>query len=344
MVTIGMDSHKASLAACAIDDAGRVLGERSFPNSRSGHRRFVAWMDEVGPRRRIGIEGAGNFGAALARALVSSGEVVLEVPSVLTARERRRVRRPGKSDPKDALAIARIVLRERTLPPVNTVQLSTDLKALVDYREQHVHERTRVANRVHADLQILCPGKHVGPLNSAVGLRRAQQVLEQSVGVRSELGLARIKRLHEIDAEIASLARRIAGAVKDVDTRLVGIPGVGSLTAAKLIAEVGDISRFATKSAFAMACGTAPIPACSGNTVRHRLNRGGNRQLNRALHVVAFVQARSHPPAVAYIQRKRGEGKSRTEALRCLKRHLANVIYTTMIAEREGRWAQALDT
>ncbi len=192
--------------------------------------------------------------------------------------------------------------------------------------------------------KILCPGKRVGPLTSVIGLSRAAQALEQAPGVRAELGLARIKRVREIDAEIATLTRRIARAVRDAGTALVGIPGVGSLTAAKFIAEVGNVRRFSTKSAFAMACGTAPIPASSGNTVRHRLNRGGNRQLNRALHVVAFVQARSHPPAIAYLERKRSEGKSRMEALRCLKRHLANVVYVTMIAEQERGSARPLDT
>jgi transposase len=330
MVTIGVDSHKASLAACAVDDASRVVAERSFPNSFAGHRSFARWLDEFEHPRLVGIEGAGNFGAALARMLVVDGQDVREVPSVLTARERGRVRRPGKSDAKDALAIARITLREPGLPPVSIAQLATDLKALVDYREQHVHERTRVANRVHADLQILCPGEAMGPLNSKVGLERARRALRSTSAVRAEVGLMRIQRLELIDAEVRELTQRIDQLVRASATGLLRIPGIGTLTAAKLMAEVVEIGRFPTKSGFAMACGTAPIPASSGNTTRHRLNRGGNRQLNRALHVVAFVQARAHPSAIGYVDRKRSEGKTRLEALRCLKRHLANVVYVAM--------------
>ncbi len=335
MVTIGVDSHKASLAACAVDNASRLVAERSFSNSSPGHRSFARWVGGFERPRQVGIEGAGNFGAALARMLVAEGEDVREVPSVLTARERRRVRRPGKSDPKDAVAIARITLREPGLPPVSIAQFAADLKALVDYREQHVHERTRVANRVHADLQIICPGEAMGPLNSKVGLERARKALRKTSQVRAELGLTRIQRLELIDTEVRELTRRIDQLVRASATGLVGIPGIGTLTAAKLMAEVVEISRFPTKSAFAMACGAAPIPASSGNTTRHRLNRGGNRQLNRALHVTAFVQARAHPPAIAYVDRKRSEGKTRLEALRCLKRHLANVVYVAMEADAE---------
>jgi len=335
VVTIGVDSHKASLAACAVDDAGRVVAERSFSNSSHGHDGFARWVDGFDRPRQIGIEGAGNFGAALARKLVAEREDVREVPSVLTARERGRVRRPGKSDPKDAVAIARITLREPGLPRLSISRIAVDLKALVDYREQHVHERTRVANRVHADLQIICPGEATGALNSKVGLERARGALQKSSQVRAELGLMRIQRLELIDAEVRDLTQRIDELVRASDTGLVGIAGIGALTAAKLMAEVVEISRFPTKSAFAMACGAAPIPASSGNTTRHRLNRGGNRQLNRALHVAAFVQARVHPPAIAYVDRKRGEGKTRLEALRCLKRHLANVVYVAMEADAE---------
>lgn len=333
MVTIGVDSHKASLAACAVDGAGRVVAERSFSNGAGGHRSFARWLDGFEGPCQIGIEGAGNFGAALARVLVGRGQDVREVPSVLTARERRRVRRPGKSDPKDAVAIARITLREPSLPPVSVAQFAADLRALVDYREQQVHERTRIANRVHADLQIICPGEATGPLNSKVGLERARVALRKSPQVRAELGLIRLDRLELLDVDVRRLGQRIDQLVRSSATGLVEIPGVGTLTAAKLMAEIVEISRFPTKSAFAMACGAAPIPASSGNTTRHRLNRGGNRQLNRALHVAAFVQARAHPPAITYIERKRNEGKTRLEALRCLKRHLANVVYQALEAD-----------
>jgi transposase len=177
-ITIGVDSHKASLEAGAVDDASRVVAERSFSNSVAGHRSFGRWVDGFERPRQVGIEGAGNFGAALARMLVEKGEAVREVPSVLTARERRRVRRPGKSDPKDAVAIARITLREPSLPPVSVAKFAADLRALVDYREQHIHERTRVANRVHADLQIICPGEATGALNHLDGRGQIKEKLD----------------------------------------------------------------------------------------------------------------------------------------------------------------------
>ena len=153
MVAIGVDTHKANLAACAIDERGRLVAERSFTNSAGGHRAFKHWLQALPLPRRTGIEGSGSFGAALAQRLAAAGEDVREVPALLTYRERRRTGRPGKSDPADALAIARVVLREERLPVFKAPFAHRDLELLVDYREQLFAEQTRLRNRLHADLE-----------------------------------------------------------------------------------------------------------------------------------------------------------------------------------------------
>jgi transposase len=337
VVAIGVDTHKANLATCAIDERGRPVAQRSFANSASGHRACERWLRALPLPRRIGIEGSGSYGAGLAERLAAAGEEVREVPAVLTYRERRRTGRPGKSDPADALAIARVVLREERLPAFR-LRAHRDLKLLVDYREQLIGEQTRLRNRLHADLRVLVPGYGAklgscGDLTSAASVIAARGLLTPLDGVAAELAELRLARLEALAAEIAALNRRLTAALAGSHPALTTISGVGPLTAARLLGETGDVRRFHSSAAFAMACGVAPIPASSGNTQRVRLSRRGNRQLNRALFTVAFTQARCYAPAHAYMERKRSEGKSWNEALRCLKRHLADVVYRAMLED-----------
>lgn len=337
MATIGIDTHKATLAVSVIDATGRECGARTFPNDHEGHVTLLHWVQGLAAERRFGIEGSGSFGAVLARLLVAAGEHVVEVPAVLTDRERRHLRRAGKSDPGDALAIARVALREAGLGPISMPGIAEDLKLLVDARDQRVGERTRVANRLHANLVVLVAGyKRMVP-NLASSSHRAALagLLEDLVGVRADLARADLARLLELDAECTALAKRIRSLVRLSGSSLPTITGVAAITAAKLLGETGDPRRVRSTPAFAAMSGTAPIPASSGQTSRHRLNRGGNRQLNRALHTIALVQARTDPRAKAYMERRTAEGKSRLEALRCLKRHLADVVLRTMLADEE---------
>jgi transposase len=228
-----------------------------------------------------------------------------------------------------------VVARERDLPPAPRAGLTQDLRLLVDYRDQLVCERTRVQNRLHADLVALVPGydHRVHGLASKSQRAKAQRVLRGVNGVRAELGRARLARIEAIDDEVRSITETIAEAVVATDTGLMHIPGVGAVTAAKILGEAGDVRRFRSAASFAMASGAAPIPASSGQTVRHRLNRGGNRQLNRALHTIALAQARVDQRAQVYLARKRAEGKTHNESIRCLKRHLADVVYRCMIED-----------
>jgi transposase len=332
MRVVGVDTHKATLAACAIDDIGQVVDERTFPNDPTGFEAILGWVRDV-DARRIGLEGSAGYGAGAARFLVAAGLAAVEVPPQLSHRERSRTRRAGKSDPGDALAIARVTLREASLPPVRTADASRELQLLVEAREDLVAEATRVRNRLHADLVVVVPGYSAAAANlvSAKCRRTAGRLLRGMAGVQAELARGRLARLAKLTAEIDGLEHRIAGLVADHPLRR--LPGAGPLVTAKLVAEVGDVRRFRSADAFAMLAGVAPIPASSGQVSRMRLNRGGNRQLNRALYAIAFAQVRWHPPAKAFVARKRAEGKSWREAIRALKRHLARVVFRLLTAD-----------
>lgn len=335
-MVIGIDSHKETLAACAVDDVGRQEAVAEFPNSRTGHTALLDWALQIPGDHVFAIEGSGGFGRPLALHLLDRREKVVEVPSGLTARERRRLRAPGKSDPGDALAIARVALREEHLPQPARTGWSRSLRELVDYREQLVGERTRCANRLHADLIELSPGYQEGVKNlvSKRYLARTEILLADNSLTRAGLARRRLQAIRRLDREIAELKREITQMVEASGTNLTAITGISALGAARILGEVGDVRRFASKNHFASATGTAPVPASSGSIRRHRLNRGGNRRLNRAIHTIAIVQAQIDPRGRAYVERRRAEGKSWREALRCLKRHLSNVIFRELMAER----------
>ena len=283
----------------------------------------------------IGIECSLSFGATLSRLLLRSGEDVREVPTTLTHQQRRRRASQGKSDLVDSVAIARIVVSGEVLPSAHRLEVLTDLRALVEYRDQLVRARTQVANRTHADLMNVLPGyeRRVPNLRAKAHRTTARSLLRRDRSVRAELGRKRLDELSRLEREIAAMDPRIEATVRRTGTSLTSIPGVGPFIAAKILGEVGDPSRVRSKSAFAVLSGTAPLSASSGQVQRHRLNRGGNRQLNWALHYIALVQCRIMPDAQAYMARQREAGKSHKEAMRCLKRHLSNVVYRHLVAD-----------
>ena len=330
MRAVGIDTHKATLAVCAIDELGGVLAEAEFGNDPPGHAELVTWVAQAGPGR-VGIEGSSSYGAPAARALDGAGFDVREVPPQLSHRERRRTRRAGKSDPGDALSIARVTAREADLPPIRRADPAGELRLLLEARDDLVTEATRIRNRLHADLVVLVPGYGAGIANLVAErhLRTVAGALRRSPGIHADLARGRLAELRRISARIRALGleieRRVAG------HPLLGLTGAGPLTTAVLIAHTGDVSRFRSADAFAMLAGTAPIPASSGQTQRMRLNRGGNRRLNRALFTIAFAQASHHPLAKAYIARKRAEGKTWREAIRSLKRQLARVVFRLLV-------------
>jgi len=330
VVTIGIDAHKRSLAVCLVDELGRELATREFANEPRAHRALHAWVLRQAPgERRFGVESTGWVGRGIACFLLARGETVVDVRGSLTDRQRQRLRGDGKSDPRDALAIARVTAREERLPPVRADSPARDLKLLCDYRQQLLGERIRIANRLHADLVSLRPGYEHGlpALDSLPRLEKAERLLERQAGVQATLARRRVEALIRLDAEIKRLERQIAQSVQAIGSGLPKLVGIGYLGAARIIGEVGDINRIQTKARFARMNGTAPIAASSGQTQRHRLNRGGNRRLNHALHMMALTQARMDPRARGYVERRCGEGRTKRDAVRALKRHLSDAVY-----------------
>lgn len=329
MVTIGIDAHKRSLAVCLVDELGRELAQHEFTNQPRAHRALLAWASKLAPgERRFGIEGSGWVGRGIACFLLGQGESVVDVRGSLTERQRRRLRGGGKSDPRDALAIARVTAREQ-LPPARPDSPARDLKLLCDYRRQLLAERTRTANRLHVDLVSLRPGyeRALPRLDTLPRLQAAERLLATETGLQARLARRRIETLRRLDVEIKQLEREIRQQLDAIGTGLTGLVGISHLGAASIIGEVGDIRRIPSKARFARLNGTAPIPASSGQTQRHRLNKGGNRRLNHAIHMMALTQARMDPRARAYLERRRAQGRTRRDALRALKRHLSDAVY-----------------
>ena len=338
MTAIGVDTHKATLAACAIDDLGRATGEETFGNDPAGHAAFIVWARAIAPEVTIGVEGSSSFGAPLARAVQGAGLCVREVPPHLSRFERQRTRRPGKSDPGDALAIARVTAREPNLPPIRLPDLTSEIRLLLEAREDLIGETTRARNRLHAHLRVLLPG-YGGKVTNLVAARHrtmVRRLLRGNATVQGELARSLLDRLARYERECGALTHRIEALVDGHP--LLALPGAGPITVARLVAEAGDMRRFRTPDAFAALAGVAPIPASSGQVQRMRLNRGGNRQLNRALYVIAVTQARCHPVAKAYMTRRmEADGKTWREAIRALKRQLVRPVFRLLVEGAEVR-------
>jgi transposase len=344
MFIIGVDAHTRVHSAAAIDDHGRVLDTIAVGASSVELERLIGWVAGFTGRRVVAVEGAKGLGLPLARRLLSAGETVVDIATHLTAQGRRSSRRRGKDDEGDAITIARVALREPDLPRLTLEQLDADLKLLVDARDQLVGEATRVRNRLHPYLLVIAPGYRddTGALSNKAGLATAGRLVLKGGRLSrcqpSWRGLPSIASISSSEKPQIWNGDINAAVNARQPTRLLAVCGVGPIVAAKILGETRGVERFPTAAAFAAHSGTAPVPASSGQTNRHRLNRGGNRQLNRALFTVALVQARWHPDARAYLERKRAEGKSPAEARRCLKRHLAKTIYDAMVADaRDAR-------
>jgi transposase len=308
-VTIGVDPHKASCTAAVLDERGELVDQQRFAATRTGSRALRRWAKRW-PERRWAVEGASGLGRALAQQLVASGEPVVDVPAKLAARVRLLSAGHGrKSDPHDAVSVAVAAHGAKRLGQVRLDDHATVLRLLSDRRDDLVRARTQTLNRLHVLLADLVPGGAGRSLDAdaAAALLRRVRPAAAPARTRRQLAVDLVADLRALDRRITAVEDRLRDAVTQSATTLTELFGVGPILAAKLLGEVGDVGRFATRHRFAAHNGTAPIEASSGQVVRHRLSRAGNRKLNHALHLIAIVQIRHPTAGQVYYRRKLAE-------------------------------------
>lgn len=341
MVVVGADVHKHSHTFVAVDEVGRKIGEKTVRAITAGHAEAVMWARErFGNEVVWAIEDCRHLSARLERDLFGFGQKVVRVPPKLMAQTRASARTRGKSDPIDALAVARGFLREPDLPVASHDEVSRELKLLVDRREVLVAQRTATINRLLWRVHELDPER--APKARSLDLAKHRGILGDWLGTLdgliAELARDELADITRLTEAINALAKRIGERVGEIAPVLLAMPGCGELTAAKLVGETAGVTRFKSEAAFARHAGVAPVPVWSGNTAgRVRMTRSGNRQLNAALHRIAVTQIRIDGQGQAYYRHRLAAGDSTPEALRCLKRRLARIVFGHLHADHKNR-------
>jgi transposase len=331
-ITGGVDTYKDTHHAAVVLMNGRRLADAEFPTTAAGHADLLKWMRSFGTLHSVGVEGTGSYGAGLARHLLSNKVQVVEV----NRPDRRQRRTKGKSDPLDAYAAADAVLSGRaTAVPKAGDGIVESIRALHLARTGAIKARTACSNEMKA-LIVTAPAELREQLATRSALKLAEacarleplaDLADPTEGVKAALR-AMARRYNALTAEIADSDTQLATLVKQARPDLLAIQGVGVETAAQLLATCGDNpDRLHSEAAFASLCGVSPVPASSGKTRRHRLNRGGDRQANRALYMVAITRMGHNADTRVYVQRRTAEGLSKKEIIRCLKRYIAREIY-----------------
>ena len=337
MVIIGGDSHKRTHTFVALDQVGRRLGQKTVPATTDGHLVALTWAQQWG-ERCWALEDCRHLTRRLEGYLLRSGEAIVRVPPKMMAAERRGTRSPGKSDPIDAEAVARAALRDPDLPVARLEGETRRVKLLVDHREDLVAERTRMQARVRWHLHELMPELDLAPkaLGKFRHLDRVAAELENIDGTVAEIARELIERIRELTVRCNELEREIKTIIRTLVPTLLELPGCGPLTAAKIVGEAAGADRFRSRSAFARWNGTAPIPAWTGSE-RFRLSRSGNRQVNAALHRIAITQWRGVGPGRAFIEARMARGKTKTAAIRLLRRRLSDEVLRRLRVDEAAR-------
>jgi transposase len=336
MVTFGVDPHKQTHSAAAVDDVGRELANRTERAEQDGFGALLVWARSLAPDERVWvIEDCRHVSGPFERFLLDHGETVARLPPRLMADARQSVRERGKSDPIDARAVARAALREGldTLPVAQLAGPELDIRLLVVHRERLINARTRLINELRWQLHDLWPDFKI-PKRSLTASRWQRSVTQRLARAqptaRVQIARDEIRRIRDLSVTIDQLREQLAGLVAKVAPQLLLERGVGVLIAAKLIGEIAGIGRFTSDAKLARLAACAPIPVSSGRTDRHRLDPGGNRQLNHAIHMLAITKIIHDPQTAIYIAKQRGRGKTNREAIRALKRHLVRRIYNLL--------------
>jgi transposase len=343
MVVVGVDTHKATHTLVGVDAAGRKLAELTVKATAVGNLKALGWARSAfGADMVWGIEDCRNLSSQLERALLDAGQRVVRVPPHLMARTRASARTRGKSDPIDALAVARAVLREPDLPVASHDEISRELKLLVDRRDDLVTQRSATTNRLLWRVHELDPSH--APKPASLGRRKTWRWLgawlTTQPGLVASLARDELADIVFVTEEINALERRIAARVRAEAPSLLNLLGCAELTAAKVIGETAGVVRFRSEAAFACYAGVAPLPRWSGRTrVRVRVVRSGNRQLNVALYRIALTQSRHPGPGQEYYRKRRAAGDSHAEALRRLQRRVVRRVFGCLRADFANRQA-----
>jgi transposase len=339
-VTGGVDTHKDSHLAAALDELGRVRGTEVFPTTPDGYRLLLRWLRAFGEVVAVGVEGTGSWGAGLARFLTAEGVPVIEV----TRPNRQHRRRHGKSDPADAIGAARAVLAgEATGTPKSQTGAVESIRLLRVARRSAVKARTQAANQLHAVIDT-APAElrqRLGSVNTQQLVAVTARFHRRHPSTPSEAAKLTLRvlarRWQTLDDEIAMLDAHLDELTAEAAPTLRAINGVGPQNAAALLAAAGDNpDRLRSAASFAALCGTSPIDASSGRQRRHRLNRGGDRQANCALYYIVMSRLRWHQPTKAYMARRVAEGRTNKEVVRCLKRYVAIEVHRAISRDLTG--------
>lgn len=338
-VTGGVDTHGKTHHAAVVDQIGRVLGDQEFPATTAGYRALLTWLRRFGQVDKIGVEGSGTYGAGLARYLAAERVELVEVDRP----DRKTRRAKGKSDPIDAIAAAQAALSRRAsgAPKTRTGPVEA-IRALRVARRGAVKARTAALNQLHG-LVVSAPeplhAELTGLPTTDLVRRCADLAVDEArmidpIHATAAALRAIATRVQALDAEIAQADKRLRPTVAKTAPRLSALFGAGPEVAGQLLATAGDNpQRLRSEAALAHLCGAAPIPASSGRTDRHRLNRGGDRAANNALHTIALCRMRYDPRTRAYVDRRTKQGLTKKEIMRCLKRYIVREVHTALIAD-----------
>jgi len=341
MIVIGIDPHMKTHTAAALCAAtGKTVAVKTVSCDTNGRGSLLRWARGLGDDLLFALEDCRHVSGRLERHLLGRGERVVRVPPKMMAGARRSSRTYGKSDPIDAACVARAALREPGLPQAVLAGPERDVRLLADHRDDLVQERSRIQERLRWNVHDLDVALSLPPrvLDRYVWLDRLQEALASlPESVLRRIAIEQVERCRDLTRSIRALEGEIEAMMLNMAPELMAFPGCGAVGAAHLVGQTAGASRFGDDAAFAMHTGTAPLPVSSGKSERHRLNRTGNRKLNCVIHMIAVTQLRTHPPAIEFMEKKRADGMSNREALRCLKRHIARALYKTMVRAERAR-------
>jgi transposase len=332
-VVVAVDPHKRSVTIEVIDRQECLLGTGRFATDKAGFAAMRSYAKQWSDREWA-IEGALGVGRPLAQRLMEAGERVLDVPAKLAARARLLDTGHGrKTDAHDAHSVAVAAVRAKNLRVLAPDGQLEALRMLVDHRDQLSSRRVQTVNRLHRLLAELVPGTAKKDLTALQAKKILASVRPRDIAGRTRRQVAadELADLFAIEKKVKALTVEIRTIVKERGSNLMDLPGVGPVVAGRILADVGDVARFADRNRFASWTGTAPLDASSGEQTRHRLSRAGNRRMNRAIHIAATTQIRLETEGRAYYRRKIAAGKTRMEAMRCLKRRISDAVYRQLI-------------